>query len=141
MDPLTEKSRGEVLAALQARHRDLLHPGERFELSTDETPRGVRGRLALFGGADGTRTELEARVDFKKAQLGSEDALGLVLDALDLTLGEFLEAGRSERLNSAFEERDLDGRPVFIRGRVRRPALEAEANRLLGEPEVDDWAD
>jgi len=28
---------------------------------------------------------------------------------------------------------------VSVRGRVRHPKLEAEANRLLGEPDVDDW--
>lgn len=141
MDPLTSKSRDELLAALAQRHRDLLRSGERFELTTEENARGVRGLLALFGGDDGTRVELEARVDFKQSGLRSEDALGLVLDALDLSLGEYLESGRSERLNAAFEERDLDGTPVFLRGRVRRPALEAEANKLLGEPAADDWAD
>ena len=141
MDPLTEKSRSEVLAALQARHRELLRPGEKFELTTEETPRGVRGLLALSGGADGTRTELEARVDFKQAELGSEDALGLVLDVLDAAIGEYLEAGRTERLGAALEEREFEGKPVFLRGRVRRPALEAEASRLLGEPEADDWAE
>lgn len=141
MDPLTTQSRDEVLKALAARHRDLLRTGEKFDLTTEETPRGVRGVLVLAGGEDGTRIEMEARVDFKNTGLRNDEALGLVLDALDLSLGEFLESGRSERLNAAFEERDLQGRQVFLRGRVRRPALEAEANRLLGEPEADDWAD
>jgi hypothetical protein len=141
MDPLTVQSRDGLLAALTQRHRDLLRPGESFELSTQETPRGVRGVIALHGGADGTRTELEARVDLKRAKLDGEEALALVLDALDLTLGEYLESGRSERLNAAFEEQELEGRPVSLRGRVRHPALEAEANKLLGETPPDDWAD
>jgi len=141
MDPLTEKSRAELLAALQLRHRDLLRPGEKFELTSGQTARGVRGLLALSGGADGTRVELEARVDSKQGGLVGDDALGLVLDALDLSMGEYLEAGRTERLNAGFQERELQGGSVFLRGRVRRPALEAEASRLLGEPEADEWAD
>ena len=140
MDPLTEKSRAEVLAELTKHHRDLLRSGERFDLVAAESARGVRARLSLFGGEDGTRVELEARVD-RKAGLDSEAALGLVLDALDLSVGEYLEAGRNERLSSAFEERELEGASVFVRGRVRQPALEAEADRLLGERPEDDWDD
>jgi len=79
-------------------------------------------------------------VDFKLSGTASDDAVGLALDALDLALGEYLESGRGERLSVAFEERELEGRPISFRGRVRRPSLEVEANRLLGEtsPE-DDW--
>jgi hypothetical protein len=139
MDPLTTQSRDELLGELARRHRELLREGERFELVAEENARGVRGVLALTGGADGTRTEMEARVDFKGSGLGSEAALGLVLDALDLSFGEYLEAGRSERLNAASEARELDGQTVYLRGRVRRPALEAEASRLLGEADADEW--
>jgi hypothetical protein len=99
----------------------------------------VRARLSIVGGADGSLTELEAVVEAKVSKLKGDDALGLALDAIDLTLGEYLEQGRSERLNAALEQRDLQGRIVGVRGRVRHPALDAEADRLLGEVSEDEW--
>ena len=141
MDPLTAQSRYELLQELARRHRDLLRDGEKFELVAEENARGVRAVLALAGGADGTRVEMEARVDAKQSGLRGDAGLSVVLDALDLSFGEFLEAGRTERLSAAFEQRDLEGVPVALRGRIRRPAIEAEANKLLGEAESDEWAD
>jgi hypothetical protein len=139
MDPLTQASRAELIAELNQRHRDLLKPGERIEIRTEEMAAGVKGRLTVSGAADGSQIEMEVRLDFKRAGLSGDEALGLVLDALDLSLGEFLEAGRSEHLPAAFEQRDLHGRTVTFRGRVRKPSLEAEADRLLGESSADEW--
>ena len=43
MDPLTDASRQELLDALTERHRELLRPGEKFDVTTSENARGVRG--------------------------------------------------------------------------------------------------
>lgn len=141
MDPLTPDERARLIAGLDDRHRELLRPGERFALTGKEEKHWVGALLALEGGAEGTRLELELRVEPKALGVDPDTAMHLCLDGLDLVLGEWLESGRSERFDSAWETRDLEGREMAFRGRLRRPALEAEASRLLGEPEEDEWVD
>lgn len=122
--------RDDALPELLARRwRDALEPGERFLAF-----RGVEGELAVarftLVTADGkTHHQFEVA-----AKAGEDNArlLDLVTDACDLSIGAWLEEGRP-RLPGVPEERSFDGVPVRLTCTVRRPGLEAEADRLLGE--------
>lgn len=122
--------RDDALPELLARRwRDALEPGERFLAF-----RGIEGDLAVarftLVAADG-RTHFQ----FEVAAEAGEDTgriLDLVTDACDLSIGAWLEDGRP-RLSGVPEERSFEGVPVRLTCTVRRPGLEAEADRLLGE--------
>ncbi len=121
---------------LQERYGHALEPGESFV---------VRG--SLFAGEAEVRIEIEksdplervgpelievaAKVGVPEGARDADEALGVALDASDAFMGEWLEAGREERHSIDFVDHYYRGRPVSIRMRRSRPALEAEAERIL----------
>lgn len=113
---------------LARRWRDALEPGERFLAF-----RGVEGKVAVarftLVSADGaTHHEFEVAAEAKG---NPERLLDLVTDACDLSVGAWLEEGRP-RLSGVPEMREFEGVEVRLTETVRRPGVEAEADRLLG---------
>jgi hypothetical protein len=116
---------------LARRWRDALEPGERFLAY-----RGVEGKLAVarftLVSADGaTHHEFEVAAE---AGRDPDRLLDLVTDACDLSIGAWLEEGRP-RLTGVPEARQFEGVPVRLTETIRRPGIEAEADRLLAEKE------
>lgn len=117
---------------LARRWREALEPGERFLAHRGVEDGLAVARFALVSGDGATHHEFEVATEVGSA--APDERLDLVADACDLALGAWLEEGRP-RLEGIPEEREFGGVPVRLTARVRRPGLEAEADRLLGETE------
>ena len=123
--------RDQTLPQLLARRwRDSLEPGERFEAHRAIEDGDAVARFALVSEDGSTHHVFEVRA--AAAGPDRDERLDLVADACDLALGAWLEEGRP-RLEGIPEEREFEGVPVRFTAAVRRPGLEAEADRLLGE--------
>jgi hypothetical protein len=121
----------EAARLLQQRYRDLLAAGESFSVtgSLDADQAEVTVHLDAPGGHD--RLEWVVRVAVPAGADDADSAVARALDAGDAFIGEWLEGGRAERHPIDFVEHRFAGRPVSIRMRHSRPALEAEAERIL----------
>ncbi len=119
-----------VEAALAERLEGRLSPGEGVSVQ-GESGEDVRALITLRGGPSGAQFELEARVSVGPD--GAKAAQEAALDALDLLLLEYLDAGRVWRTSGIFESRELAGRALQVRLERTFPELDAQANRLLGD--------
>lgn len=121
----------DAASLLGARHRDHLAEGETFTVDGETGPDGVEVVLVLEapGGAD--RAETTCRVDVPAGAPDEDAALDRALDAADAFLGSWLEGGRAERHPGDFGEYDYEGATVHLRFHRSRPALDAEADRIL----------
>jgi hypothetical protein len=133
VNPWDPSEVADVQEAMAERMGGLLEPGERIAVTGESSSGEVRARFVIEGGARGERVELEARVDLVRVRLDETEARDLALDALDLLLGAALESERALRFSGVFEERELRGKPVAVRGERTFPDLEAQADALLGE--------
>lgn len=124
----------DVREVLLDRVAGLLRPGERLEVDGEGSAAKVHARVVLEGGAAGERVEVESEVELGPTGPDGEGARDLALDALDLVLLEYLESGRSLRLSGAWERRELRGQAVRLRAERTFPALDAQADALLGGP-------
>jgi hypothetical protein len=121
----------DVEQAMGERLSGMLDPGERLSVFGESFPSEVHARFTVEGGPRGEKLELESRVDLDKAGVAEPEGRDLALDALDLTLFEWLESERRMPLSGAFEERELSGKPVRVRAERTFPGLEARADALL----------
>jgi hypothetical protein len=119
--------------AMAERLRGLLSPGERLAISGASSADEVLARFVLEGGTGGERVQLEARVDPAALRVSLERARDLVLDSLDLSLLEYLDCGRAVRFAGVWQQRELRGQSVAVRAERTFPALEAQADALLGD--------
>ncbi|MBI5549255.1 MAG: hypothetical protein HY901_35670 [Deltaproteobacteria bacterium] len=132
MKPWDTADLADVEEAMSERLDGLLAEAERLVVSGASSDLEVHARFLLEGGPDGERLELEARVELGRAGLTEGAARDLALDALDSVLLDHLESGRAARFSGVFEERELRGKPVAVRVERTVPALEAQADLLLG---------
>ncbi|RMG10644.1 MAG: hypothetical protein D6729_19235 [Deltaproteobacteria bacterium] len=133
---LPEDLARQAASLLLERHRAHLDPADRFEV-TGELGRAWVEVVLAFGDPKGrARTEVTVRVTIPEGAPDPKAALDLAFDAGDAYLGQWLEEGRPQQPID-FEEARYEGRPVHVRLRRRRPALEAEAERLLREAGED----
>lgn len=115
----------ELEELLRERLEGELADGEELQVDGVEEGGQLEVRFQLRGGAGGEQVTLAARV-----KAGS-DAKALAIDALDLLLLEYLEGGRHAIWPEAWQQRELRGKSVEIRGERRVPDLEAQADALL----------
>ncbi|MFN7134723.1 MAG: hypothetical protein ACK4N5_21770 [Myxococcales bacterium] len=120
-----------IEAAMAERLEGMLRAGETLKVDGETEPTSTTARFVLEGGPDGARLELIARVDHFRARTRGDGARDLAIDALDLVLLEYLESGRQLKLSGVEEERELAGRPLFVRAERTFPGLDAQADALL----------
>ena len=125
---MRENALSELLAR---RWRDSLEPGERFLAFRGQEGKLAVARFTLVSADGATHHEFEVAAE---AGRDPERLLDLVTDACDLSVGAWLEEGRP-RLAGTPETRQFEGMAVRLTETVRRPGVEAEADRLLGEPD------
>lgn len=123
------------LAELLARRwRSSVGPDETFDAQRGFEDDLAVARFALVAQDASVRHEFEVAAETAGADRNQR--LDLVTDACDLALGAWLEDGRP-RLPGIPEKREFEGVSLRFLARVRRPGLEAEADRLLGESEPE----
>ncbi len=106
-----------------------LEPGEGFTVKGHATGGWVHVSFSLTGGP--RDYPVEARVDAKRHGLRQSDAKDALLDLLGHCFGEYLAGGRAPFTGPKWEEVDLAGTAVFVRGQERMPDAEAQATAML----------
>ena len=117
---------------LVARHRPKLHQGEVIQVFIT-SHKGLR-RICLELRDPGFDQCLDLFVDLPEMpDLEDEAKLALGLDFLDGVLAEHLDSDRKALPRLEPVPHKFEGQTVHLSGGLRRPELEAEAERLLAK--------
>jgi len=132
LHPLPRPLRRELERLLHRRWSAQLEPGERFIVQGGREEDWFELNLSLEAPDACDRSEVSVRVELAAVHGAEDEALALSADAAEAVLGRWLEEGRPPPTWADFAEMAYEGHPVHVRHRRRRPALDAEAARLLG---------
>ena len=118
-----------IARMLHALHLGALAPDERFEVTGWQDDGWVTVGFLL---ADPARSyPVEARLHADHVGMRTQQAKDVLLDLLGHFFGLYLSEGRAPFTGPKWEEVDMNGVAVFVRGQERHHAAEVEASALL----------
>ncbi|MCO4761949.1 MAG: hypothetical protein KC502_10620 [Myxococcales bacterium] len=118
-----------IARMLRQMHLGALMPGERFEVDGWQEDGWVTVRFVLTD--DQRSYPVEARLHAQRHGQRTADAKAMLLDLLGHFFGLYLTEGRAPFTGPKWEEVDMAGVAVFVRGQEQHAVAEAQADALL----------
>lgn len=126
-----------IRQALTTRFAAFLKPGERLEIDGEKSEEYVYATIAVRSADDSFQLDLEASIlaaDQQLKKLDNPDGyLELTIEFLKLKLYEFFREDRQERFHIDWRLYPVEKATIRLRGEIRKPELEREADELLDE--------
>jgi hypothetical protein len=143
VETLAPRQKQLIRQALTTRFAAFLKPGESLEIDAEKSEEYVYATIAVRSADDSFRLDLEGSIlaaDQDKKKLESPELyLELTIEFLKLQLYEFFRQDRQERFHIDWRLYPVEKATIRLRGEIRKPSLEREADELLDDDEsVDD---